>query len=277
VVHVQEEQEEQSEANNANSCSACGEDDELLFLCDACPRAMCETCVAQAHLDPNMPQQLQHFDVDREWNCCVCLPPPPLQELQQSLVNDDSPPTPKSKEELLMELEAVEQKKLECEQTWEHAEETREAIQQELLLTKRSSASKNDAFVEERNPNLDKTVQEEFDKWKDDLERHEKRLSDMVSCLHDELETHDFNLKEYYATTMPENNESSSEPSWKQTADKAIMEREQEDRKLFRTTRPSSDDDDDDDDEDDPGVPQDIEDLGNLSDHSEHNNNNDDD
>jgi hypothetical protein len=206
-----------------------------------------------------------------------------LQELQRSLTitqdDDDSPPPPppKSVEELLMELEAVEQKKLECEQTWEHEEETREAIRQELSEKRSSSnksAAEDDGFVEEGDHYLEQKVQEQFDEWKDDLERHERRLSDMISCLQDELETHGFNLKEYYATTtaMPENSES-SEPSWKQAADKAIMEREQEDRKQFRTTRPSSSSDDDDDDDSD--APQDIEDLGSLSEHSDNNNDND--
>lgn len=225
-----------------DSCCTCGrEDQQLLFLCDVCPRAVCDTCITQAYLDPHMPQKLQNND--EKWQCIVCRPPLPLQELRANLLQESSSEQEPSLENLLQQLEMAEDKMLECEKIWEQQEGTWRAIQQELEADKPAA-------------------QEEFRRWKHQLKNHDQRLSDRIAGLQDVLErVHEFNCKEFYATTTTPTEE---ETTWKQAADQAISARDQAERKKIQQFGPSSSSSDD---ESDSSLnnPKDIDDLGSLS------------
>jgi hypothetical protein len=167
-----------------------------------------------------------------------------LQALQEHLTELQERPetSSKSKEDLLIELQVVEQKKQECEQLWEQEEETRAAVRQELVETDISPTE------------VDQHVEEEMHVWREQQEKHEVRLDDMISTLQDELESrHNFNLKQFYHSEL----QLIGEPVWKQAADKAIAIREQED--LLNSEPPKHNPLCDLDD------PQDIEELASLT------------
>jgi hypothetical protein len=244
------DQEDDDDAPNDSVCCSCGRQEEHLekvFLCDSCPRAMCDTCVTQAHQDATVADEITSSNA--EWQCCHCQPPNPLQALQEFLVSlkEDSTPE-RTVDELLTELEVVETKKKECMEQLEGEQMTKEEIRQELELEHEFSKSE-----------LEEQVEEEFDAWKVKLEQHELRLSDTISTLHDELEALGYNLKEFYqrAMTIPAA-DVLQEPSWKKAADKAIAEREQQQDQEPPPRNPLHEID----------VPEDVEELESLSDES---------
>jgi hypothetical protein len=229
-------------------CSTCGRDEdevETFFLCDgaACRRAICKMCLLQAHgNDAGVVTQL--LGGDDTWRCCICDPPAPLQALQKHLTELQERPetSSKSKEDLLIELQVIEQKKQECVQLLEQEEETRAAVRQELAETDIPPTE------------VDQHVEEEMHVWREQQEKHEVRLADMISTLQDKLESrHNFNLKHFYYVEK----QLTGEPAWRQAADKAIAIREQQDLLNLEPPKhnPLCDLDD----------PQDIEELASLT------------
>ena len=242
-------------------CSGCGlhqdsidDDMQLLLLCDTCPRAFCETCVAQSLGGGRMGmlavQQLIRNDTTDDWQCPCCKTPVSLQTLQSHLEQQlqqqqqqQHPPVVqttttgttttttttaaatqrRTKEDIMAELAAVEEKKKECE-LWEqpdYLQSVKDQVRQEL---ERSNSFHN-------QEELQASVEEEMKRLQDSVQRHEMRLSDMVASLQDELELeHNVDLKECYHTLgllNGDQEDSAPEPEWKIQADLQLMKQDQ--------------------------------------------------
>jgi hypothetical protein len=271
-------------------CSGCGmheddlaADDLSLLLCDKneCRRAMCTTCVAQAHGGGRQGQQAVRLlilqddndnnnnndDDASKWHCPICHPPVPLQALQQHLVQLPIPMSEapeRSLEDILQELQVVEEKKQECDVADQKVEQVRQEIRRDLM-------SPGDGGGDESigNKELEELVHKGVEEWQECMLQHEQRLSDMVSSLHDELGlNHDIDLKGWYESMgyiSKDSSSGSSEPLWKREADKDIAIRDRARKRQEESSQkkhnPVYDLD----------VPEEIEDLGSLPDEKETN------
>lgn len=264
AANSEEEEEEQA-------CSGCGglegEENgdtgtciETLFLCDECPRAFCQQCVAQCHgggsRGAKQAKDLQASD--DKWSCPFCLPPKPLSTLQTYMQKRAEREEGVSKEldrtveTILSELQKVEQERRECDHQLSPA----------ILRQKEAEVRSEMLSMSNIMKDVDIAVQEELEAWQKSWARHDQRLGDRVLSLQEEIESRGESLAAVYAAIQQGNDtdqdQSDSEPEWKKAADAEIQRRHDDEDEADDLTlqNPS-----------DPAVyqmsiPEDVEDLG---------------
>jgi len=205
-----------NDENDNDACYGCGEDDRgTLFCCDndngACRTGQyCSECVAKAHgggfIGRAAVDRLLRDDGggegEEEWFCLECRPPTPLREMQKLLVVDDDDSnrsccdsrgqenSARSLEEVMAEFQAVESAKRECIAELDGEDEYR----QQLLREEQQSAADSGDSSE-----LEAAVEEEIERWKGALLKHQALLADKVTHLQDELELeHKVNVSAAY-------------------------------------------------------------------------------
>lgn len=234
--------EEIAYSESEDYCVGCGEEEETLFLCDACPRAFCLVCTAKAYGGGSAGLQKTRAlkDDDTAWKCPSCSPSPDLQALQQLLNGPDDQDNgmsddqdPRSAEVALEQLYTVENEKRICQKEMDdpHAVDVkRKEIRQDFC---------------ESNPGLlaaqlEEMVDEEMETWIELCTRHDARLSDMAASLQEELETlHNVDLAKFYKNYFGEEKEQRAgdgleqqeDAPWKLAADREIAERNKNEKK----------------------------------------------
>ena len=218
------------EEEDNDICGLCGSTNaEKLFLCDeigcdASRSSICDQCVQ--HANPTL--DLAELEASEQaWYCPCCNPPKVIETLQQFLVElqkrQQSPTGSKETraQSLLEDLQLVESKKAECEETLDGQESYK--IEIELELTRAGSA-----FEE----GIQDQVQDEFDLWLEAQHKHHARLVDMITVLHEALEQGGLDLKEHYLKedANDRNYEVKEEEDWKIQADRVIAIRDMEER-----------------------------------------------
>ena len=178
-----------------DTCALCLEEDheEALFLCDGCPRQVCQVCVACCN--GGGAKGAQHTNevakLDKSWMCPICKPPNDLMEMAKS--QPFLPNPRRSLEDLLMLLTEVERMKKEAEITLENSDEDSQS-----------------------------------DEWKSEWEAHDRRLLDTISHIQEELETvHDVDLSEVYHKEFKKEKPAvpSQVEAWVEAADKEVQQR----------------------------------------------------
>ena len=188
-------------------CSGCaiseGEDDDgiLFFLCDApngggggaCPRAFCFDCVAKSYgggaTGITIAQTLANEEDDQPWNCPCCQTPPMLQSLQQSTMeyyhipHEGDPPRKQPRHNvsyLLQQLARAEDEKERCDDMLSSLN-----MERQQLEIRRDIVDATNRGADEE---IDGLVQTEFDLWYEEWHNHERRISDYISIVLDELD-----------------------------------------------------------------------------------------
>ena len=206
-------------------CSGCARDEdevETMFLCDSCPKAFCETCVACANGggEEGMTQVDLLCKSDDQWSCPCCKPPAPLHTLQAHTerIGEEQESRERTFDDIMSELDRVELERTECEKTEQPdvLDRKRAEFRAELLKTMSSCP------VEE----IDEAVEEEVEEWKQMWAKHDARLADRVLSLQEEIELRGENLAGCYAAIQGETIIDAVEPAWKKAADAELLRRE---------------------------------------------------
>jgi len=249
-----------SVASEADVCCGCAseEEDATLLLCDACPKAFCELCVAQAYgggRSGALAVRQLMIPNDDPWKCPVCSPTAELQKLQQELRTRPPPPQvardihlsqdstdpnhdsttvaqpTRSVETILKELAMVEAEQEDFQRQWDDpraVEAQRQQIEQEIRQGKPNI----------KGNKLKALVDDELETARSLAVAHDFRLGDMASSLQEELElVHNVDLAVMYKkcfsdttttkkdSTENDDDEEEDEPDWKISADKEIARR----------------------------------------------------
>ena len=206
---------------NVTHCHGCGrEQDEVetLFLCDDCPRAFCEVCVACAHGGGDEGRNCVKVLAasDDQWLCPCCAPPEPLQSLQAHTkrIGEEEESKPRTMDDILLELDKVELERKECEtKSLPHViEQQRAEFRAELLQTVPAES-------------VEEAVEEEMQEWMQMWADHDARLADRVLALQEEIELKGENLAGCYAAIQGETVVDKDEPEWKKAADAEVQRR----------------------------------------------------
>lgn len=235
-------------------CCACGviqfeePDDVKFFLCDSCPRSMCEDCLAQAHGSKHKVRQIEQDE--GKWECGHCAPPKFLRGLQQRqamVANDDARETDESTdspaqssrhrrdlETILTELHVAESKKHELERQLDDPDQKRGELRQDIkgFAATETDQTDGEAFSEG-------DVDYALAVWIEDCNRHLRRVEDFIVGLQEELEAeHNLDVKTVYQSVADnenyrnenydDNDDGNDGPAWKRQADRVIQKREEE-------------------------------------------------
>jgi hypothetical protein len=241
------EQQEPSDLDPSSYCSGCGVSEEdygdVFFLCDNttddCVRAFCFHCVAKCCGGGRKGIVAAHYlslEEDAPWYCPACRPPPELLKLQEQVTffgEQQESKIVRDLECLLGQLSGAEEEKKRCES--ELLPQFMEIKKMELRRSIQEDARK--VILEDKE--LDELVQVAFDLWYEDWVNHDKRLSDFISGLLDELETeHEFTAAMCYQaigmvdiSEQKEKTESAApNEAWIRAADLEVERRIQERR-----------------------------------------------
>jgi len=252
------QQQSDGDERNISACSWCGLDEEdledpitpladhglnELYLCDACPRAMCTRCVALSRGGSKQDLFAARKDanaVEEEWVCCNCGPTSFLKELQRSYkkiapenVDEEKKEEEEEKEsddayiaKLIDKLNATEDELEKAQQILEddNLEKQRELIKNEVQ--KQMETTGNDLTE------IDDQVEDELECYRQQWDDHHARLSDTISHLQDELAAMDVDLTALYRIRQEQigsySNEEVDSPDWKAAADAILEERDRE-------------------------------------------------
>jgi hypothetical protein len=222
-------------------CSGCAisEDDydDTFFLCDTdhCTRMFCFHCVAKCSgggpKGIARTQQLVHDDASVPWYCPACCVPPALIQLQQLVTayHSKNEPEPSGAagdggvvrdiDYLLGQLAGAEEEKQRCEKELgsdTHLEQKKLELRQSIL----DDPSVVAVTIDMDNNDLDVLVQIAFDQWHEDWVHHERRISDYISGILEELDTeHSFTAHMCYtAIDMVDLSKQDSSPTIPTTA-----------------------------------------------------------
>lgn len=253
------QQQSEGDERNISACSWCGLDEEdledpitpladhglnELYLCDACPRAMCTRCVALSRGGSKQDLFAARKDanaVGEEWVCCNCGPTSFLKKLQRSykqIAPENVDEGKKEKEEEEKESnDAYIAKLIDTLNATEDELEKAQQILEDDNLEKQRKTIKNEMQKQMETTGHDLTeiddqVEDELECYRQQWDDHHTRLSDTISHLQDELAAMDVDLTALYKIRQEEigsySNEAVDSPDWKAAADAILEERDKE-------------------------------------------------
>jgi hypothetical protein len=270
-----DEQQNQQQQNTLVACSGCGKteddfDDEKLFLCDYCPRIVCQKCLEQAHGRSKQTQSESITDrilsqsEDEKWRCFCCCHdesigkgnvPRLLRKLRTATAklfstnnkdnkNNTQRHQKQTIEELLHELDIVETKKRQCDEKLDNQIVLRQEIRQDILAEQ--NYNENDF---EEGGLIDQVVQKTYEDWI----KHQTRLFDRISILEDLIKSeqgvealaayryiddknknNDDDESSHNHNGIAKKEEEEEEPHWKISADRALAKKAEEERLQMR-------------------------------------------
>ena len=243
-------------------CSACGksEDDNddgiQYFLCDYCPRIVCQQCLEQAHGNTSKHSKgiTNKLENDtNKWRCFCCsqdennnknqnnsdFDPSLLRKLRVatkklfSTMTVDENNRKQTLEEFLHQLDIIETKKKQCDEKLDNDSDLRGEIRQAIISEgdyDENSSGENGSVIEE-------LVQHGFDEWT----KHQTRIFDRISILEDIIKS-EYGIEAISAYRYLDNNsngihvknDNDDEPDWKVSADRALAKKEEKERLEMR-------------------------------------------
>ena len=180
---------------------------ENFFLCDECPRSLCDICISICHgggeAGHDRVQKLRNCP--DKWACPICDPP-------DSMYREIIPPTdqPRVLEDAYAELQYVEQARtnalkeldqVDIEQEQDH-EDNNDCEMCDLIMNDLEKGDPKRKFTDEERT-------EEIELWKEETRKHEVRLLDTISLLEDEFQnTFGCDLQDVYRKLEAESTKS---------------------------------------------------------------------
>ncbi len=190
-------------------CSWCGYDRKNLFLCDDCPRAFCERCVAVAHGGCQQGADVVRklLSDDNHWSCITCKPPSTLEAMKKWMLDNVDQDDNGSTDNSIINLTYSDEDDDHVNRSQPNEEETIESLIAKLMLVE-DEREKADRMLEEegskkiyeemRNEieeeNLGKDaakekLEEDFHTWKKLWKEQHERSVNAIGILQDQLGT----------------------------------------------------------------------------------------